>query len=111
MRILQINMLTNNQTLVKKMSMRRECKTLEAPRELKLFISGANLDNSELCYIDVHCKAFLKGNSFVLEIVWSLLTKIQITHGYTSDVLPRAVGEYLIRIRYQISDIKVNWIL
>lgn len=88
MRILQINMLTNNQTL-------------EAPRELKLFISGANLDNSELCYIDVHCKAFLKGNSFVLEIVWSLLTKIQITHGYTSDVLPRAVGEYLIRIRYQ----------
>lgn len=75
-------MLTNIETRVKDMSVRREyetpeapCKLKEAPCKLKLFISRANLDISEMCLIDVHCKAFWKGNSFFLEIIWSLLTK------------------------------------
>lgn len=89
-------MLTNNQTPVEKIFMRREYKTLKAPCELKFFISGANLDNSEQCNIDVHCKAFLKGNSFVLKIIWPFLTKMQITHGYIHQMsIPRTIGEYL----------------
>lgn len=74
MRILQ-TILTNIETRVKDMSVRREYETPEAPCKLKLFISRANLDISEMCFIDVHCKAFWKGNSFFLEIIWSLLTK------------------------------------
>lgn len=68
-------MLTNIETRVKDMSVRREYKTPEAPCKLKLFISRANLDISEMCFIDVHCEAFWKGNSIFLEIIWSLLTK------------------------------------
>lgn len=52
------------ETPVKDMSVRREYGTQEAPCKLKLFISRANLDISEMCFIDVHCKAFWKGNSF-----------------------------------------------
>lgn len=57
------------------MFVRREYEILEVLCKLKLFISRVNLDILEMCFIDVYCKVFWKGNSFFFEIIWLLLIK------------------------------------
>lgn len=68
-------MLINIEIRVKDMFVRREYEILEVLCKLKLFISRVNLDILEMCFIDVYCKVFWKGNSFFFEIIWLLLIK------------------------------------
>lgn len=50
------------------MFVRREYEILEVLCKLKLFILRVNLDILEMCFIDVYCKVFWKGNSFFLKL-------------------------------------------
>lgn len=68
-------MLINIEIRVKDMFVRREYEILEVLCKLKLFISRVDLDILEMCFIDVYCKVFWKGNSFFFEIIWLLLIK------------------------------------
>lgn len=68
-------MLINIEIRVKDMFVRKEYEILEVLCKLKLFISRVNLDILEMCFIDVYCKVFWKGNSFFFEIIWLLLIK------------------------------------
>lgn len=68
-------MLINIEIRVKDMFVRREYEILEVLCKLKLFISRVNSDILEMCFIDVYCKVFWKGNSFFFEIIWLLLIK------------------------------------
>lgn len=68
-------MLINIEIRVKDMFVRREYEILEVLCKLKLFILRVNLDILEMCFIDVYCKVFWKGNSFFFEIIWLLLIK------------------------------------
>lgn len=61
-------MLINIEIRVKDMFVRREYEILEVLCKLKLFISRVNLDILEMCFIDVYCKVFWKGNSFFLKL-------------------------------------------